>query len=905
MHEGPSYSIAVAAGVNQPPVGYSCLVDQDAVVTCAHVVNLALGLPKNNTERPGNEALLLLSVRVGGRQFARTARVEAWVPPPASPSASAGDVCGLRVTEPFPSYMQPVGLSGEPPHLGALGYVMGRTQSRPSGTWIAVELRGNVDNGDIQVQAAPGEVPLELGFSGSPVYDADHQLVGLVQYVGTEQHARDALLLPRPVLAHAWPEMLGHLDRPKCPYPGLLAYSDEDSELFFGRTADTARILEAIASRKCAIVFGASGVGKSSVVRAGALPRLAPRHLVTLRPGAHPWASLARAILAAIDPASTAPPSEVDALATRLTTNCPATIGELFVGSEPPVIFVDQTEELNVCDREVSSSFVRALFAGGVCGHFGLIFAVRDDSLGVLTGIPDYPQSGCALLPITPMGVDDLRLAIDQPAATMGVRYEAGLVQRLARDATGTTLPLLQFMLTQLWPMQRGSLISFAAYDSLGAIEGVIDRFAERQVQRSGDSAEEVDGALSMLVGATREGAFRRRVSRDSCGPSAWAILESLAAVRIVVLGTIQGVVTAELAHEALISAWPRLARLVERDREFMMWRDRARERSLAHDFLSGVALGEAQDWAVRRGSELDEDLLAFIAQCAHRQEEEDRDARARQHELFAAEETDALKRLELATAALTLRPSARSEALVRAALADVGAEGLAREVPPSAETRAFTIRDWSSLEAGEVLLGGHAKGLVVRSDGSVAIRNGLGEIGLAPAGSSPVLAAVDADGFCALIGDRLLVGDLTKATVATVMEGLVDACAVAVRGELAFAACANGRRVLATLGEAQALEEWTARPGLILEAAVTPGRQWRVATLASDGALEFTSEAEPGGREVGRSATHMVASADQPAVVEFDAAGDTLFAGKLGVPVSIESLARYAAAVVQAAHER
>ena len=81
------------------------------------------------------------------------------------------------------------------------------------------------------------------------------------------------------------------------PYPGLAAFQENDAGRFFGRGADVLEVVTRLRDRPIAAVVGASGVGKSSFVRAGVVPALkaAPEswEVIVLRPGREPLQSLA------------------------------------------------------------------------------------------------------------------------------------------------------------------------------------------------------------------------------------------------------------------------------------------------------------------------------------------------------------------------------------------------------------------------------------------------------------------------------------------------------------------------------------------------------------------------------------------------------------------------------------
>ena len=85
-----------------------------------------------------------------------------------------------------------------------------------------------------------------------------------------------------------------------CPFKGLAFFDRADAEYFCGRERLAADLLARLVESPLAGILGSSGVGKSSLLRAGVLPALSAGSLpgserwrqVLLRPGAHPNAEL-------------------------------------------------------------------------------------------------------------------------------------------------------------------------------------------------------------------------------------------------------------------------------------------------------------------------------------------------------------------------------------------------------------------------------------------------------------------------------------------------------------------------------------------------------------------------------------------------------------------------------------
>jgi hypothetical protein len=302
------FVVRVLRAGSEVPAGVGFVVGDRHVLTCAHVVNTALGRAQRDQQAPG--ARLRVQVEfplLGDPEGAplRNCRVEMWVPPPAS-GVAGGDVAGLvLVAEGLPAGAGPArladavgvrdaevdlfGCPGEPP--------------RRDGAWARCRLGGAVGGGMIQLDA-DGEAAFRAqpGYSGSPAVVADgigDAVVGMLAVASRDEDVRDAYAIPVARLVDAWPEVLERV--PACPYRGLLPFRAEDAEagLFVGREEEALLLRRMVDQRALVVVVGPSGVGKSSLVNAGLLPALLGTGewaVATFRPGETPFFALARAL---------------------------------------------------------------------------------------------------------------------------------------------------------------------------------------------------------------------------------------------------------------------------------------------------------------------------------------------------------------------------------------------------------------------------------------------------------------------------------------------------------------------------------------------------------------------------------------------------------------------------------
>jgi WD40 repeat protein/DNA-binding SARP family transcriptional activator/energy-coupling factor transporter ATP-binding protein EcfA2 len=338
-----------------------------------------------------------------------------------------------------------------------------------------------------------------------------------------------------------------------CPYPGLLAYQEEDADRFFGRDADVRACLRRLEASGVLAVVGPSGSGKSSLVRAGVVPALhtSGHDLRLLTPGSQPLDALARH----------APPASRASDAARRTGT----------GAPSRVLVFDQFEEAftRCVDTQERTRFLDAV--AHAADHSWVVIALRADKLGELAAHRDLAalvERGLHL--ITGMTSGDLRTAIEEPARRAGLLLEAGLADLLLRDVEDEpgALPLLSHALRQTWLARDGRTLTVSGYRTAGGIRGAAAQTAEKLYEASSDDQRAVlRDLLLRLVTPSLEGEpVRARVPRRLVtGTAARAeLVERLVDARLLT----SDAETVELAHEALVRAWPRLRAWLDDDVE-------------------------------------------------------------------------------------------------------------------------------------------------------------------------------------------------------------------------------------------------------------------------------------------------------------------------------------------------
>jgi formylglycine-generating enzyme required for sulfatase activity len=367
------------------------------------------------------------------------------------------------------------------------------------------------------------------------------------------------------------------------PYRGLRTFEASHRGLFFGRELEVGEIVDRLRTESIVIVTGDSGVGKSSLLRAGVVPAVLDGALgggrswqsITMVPGRRPLLALATAL---------GDPSMVE----RVLADPEALPRELHrrAGSGGVLLFVDQMEELvTVGDR----AEVAALDAGlariseGIAG-VRLVTTVRADFLSRIATLPRLGRELARLLVfVSPLPPDRLRDVITGPASATGVQFEseamiAELVDATARAGSGG-LPLLSFALAELWEARdrEHGAITQAALAAMGGVAGALARHGD-SVLAGMPAAERGNIRRVLLRLVTSVGTrVRRTESEISVGEGTNRALATLVKGRLLVVHEGETGATYELAHEVLIHGWGTLREWLDADAD-----DRARRERLA-----------------------------------------------------------------------------------------------------------------------------------------------------------------------------------------------------------------------------------------------------------------------------------------------------------------------------------
>ncbi|MFH8618958.1 hypothetical protein ACH4E8_28375 [Streptomyces sp. NPDC017979] len=372
-------------------------------------------------------------------------------------------------------------------------------------------------------------------------------------------------------------------EEPGGPYQGLARYGTEDGDRFFGRDDEVAELLDFTRRRPFAALVGASGSGKSSLLRAGLVPAVRKE-----------GAARAPAVVRILTPGPTPARTHKDLF----------TPGALVV--------VDQFEEaFTLCrDPAERSAFVELLLGQDAAR---VVIAVRADFYGRCAEHPALVRAlKDAVLLLGPMGPEQLRRAVVGPAGVRRLVVERALTARIVSDVADEPggLPLMSHALLEVWRRRRGRTLTVAAYEAIGGVQGAIAHTAEQVFD--GFTAEQAQAARALLLrlvspgdGAqdTRRPADRTEVPLDQQGH----VLERLVRARLLTVDD----TTLELAHEALLTAWPRLRGWIEADRDALRLHRRLAAAARLWDDLGRDA------GALYRGGQLDAAREAFCPPAA------------------------------------------------------------------------------------------------------------------------------------------------------------------------------------------------------------------------------------------------------------------------------------------------
>lgn len=427
--------------------------------------------------------------------------------------------------------------------------------------------------------------------------------------------------------------VLGPPEIPACPYPGMVPFSEAQSEFFYGREREIDDALERLRLHPFLTVIGPSGSGKSSLVFAGLIPALRRSRLfgpgewdvLSMRPGEKPLTQLH-----------------------RLLDRNAETAGS----SGNRLLVIDQFEETFTLAGEERLSFQQAVAERAGQSDLFIILTVRADFYPDLMGSPLWPRIQSRRLEVTPLGEKQLREAIVRPAESVGVFVESALEERLVADAASEpgALPLMQETLALLWAKVERRFLPLRAYEALvltrhsyggpsfsparTGLQVAIANRAENAYAEIPPPGQAIAQRIFLRLVQFGEGRSdtRRQQSAEALAaegddPATFAhTLAHLADHRMLTLSGEEGggPRQVDIAHEALIGGWPRLQEWLREHRHNERIRRRLEEKAAEWVRLGGgdgglldaVELREAESWIAAAAAQAlgrDEDVLKMV----------------------------------------------------------------------------------------------------------------------------------------------------------------------------------------------------------------------------------------------------------------------------------------------------
>lgn len=469
------------------------------------------------------------------------------------------------------------------------------------------------------------------------------------------------------------------------PYLGLNKFEPEDKDKFFGREQWITKLSKDLEQNNFLVLLGASGSGKSSLVKAGIIPYLSDKwgvsKLVKLIfvPDKNPFESLYISL-----------PNKYKNIATEIINQknqdgLIKLIDKLKEKSHQWLIFIDQFEEIFTSTSKLKRDQFIANIISLMRQQYSsvkLILAMRSDFLENLREYGDFTNEvESQIRLIRDMTESELRLAIAEPAARNGVTFEKGLVEQIISDfyKQAGSLPLLQYTLDLLWQKNGISdgnrVLNIKIYDDLGGVAGALQKQANYIYKEKLNDAEKkaAEKIFIELIDLGVKEPVSRRVEKPQFrnDPITESALNKLIESRLLISGRDGSTTTVEVAHEELLRSWEFIQNLIQEQEEIILLRSRLigdanlwdelqkeDEEKAKDELWSGSKLGRVLELIDEKAfGSLDEKSEQFIqvsVERRDRQEKEKEDARQRELEQAQALVAEQQQRAEIEHRAAT-----------------------------------------------------------------------------------------------------------------------------------------------------------------------------------------------------------------------------------------------------------
>jgi serine/threonine protein kinase/DNA-binding SARP family transcriptional activator len=435
------------------------------------------------------------------------------------------------------------------------------------------------------------------------------------------------------------------------PYRGLRAFTEADQAVFFGREAIVDELVERLTRHgtegRFVVAIGASGSGKSSVVRAGLLPKLRSGAvpgsegwlIATMVPGSDPFGELDAALrsIASHDLTPRAAQPDEREVTRLLDAAVPP--------AQPLLLVIDQLEELFT---QTSDESTRQNFLGGLLrgldrpdGNLRVVATLRADFLDRPLRYSGFGQLvKLGTVAVVGMSAPKLASAVTRPAAGVGVEVDPALATQLVADVLDQPagLPLLQFTLTELFDRRRGPVLGLEDYRALGGVDAAVAGRAETVFGQLSEAEREVAQRMFLRLVTVDESpsVSRRRALRSDLVSTANdhdainTVIDAFGTSRLLTFDRHpeSREPTVEIAHEALIGQWPRFDQWIAGAGEGLRiqgqlvdaadtWDQQGRDDG---DLYRGLRLEGALEWADAQPGALSSLERAFLTASADMQ---------------------------------------------------------------------------------------------------------------------------------------------------------------------------------------------------------------------------------------------------------------------------------------------
>lgn len=424
------------------------------------------------------------------------------------------------------------------------------------------------------------------------------------------------------------------------PFVGLRPFRTEESLLFFGRKEQTVELLQQLHRTRFLAVVGSSGCGKSSLIRAGLIPKLKAGFLVedrdrwltaTMKPGDAPLKNLAASLLdgtfgdttdAMIDGFVKAiRQSGVETITTRLA----AKLGD---SSSNLLLLIDQFEEIfrfgvesNKADlREEAEDFVSLMLALAEQPTLPIyvVMTMRSDFIGDCDnfyGLPEAMNRSQYLVPR--LTRQQRQQAIEGPIRLFGGQITPRLLDRVLNDIgdKADQLPVMQHALMrtfEIWQKSNTHKIDIEHYEAIGTLSEALSRDAENALKGLSDNEQQI--AKQIFQALTDIDAKNRQIRRSVHLNDVIAITETN---RETVSKVIESFCSEgrsflilsdatnpliEISHESLIRRWHKLQVWIDEEDSSRSMYLRIVDRAILYQInqgglLSGLDLKMARKW--------------------------------------------------------------------------------------------------------------------------------------------------------------------------------------------------------------------------------------------------------------------------------------------------------------------